>query len=240
MILVIISYYRSILKRIEVLKAKIYNVNYKTMKVLIFDTETSGLPTERNSSIYRTFTWPYIVQLSYIVYDSERNVLIGLEDDYINIDNSVVMDPESVKIHNITKSQLEKGINIVEALQKFNNYARSCDKIVGHNVSFDKRMIMVEGIRNNIQMNVKNTYCTMKNSTEICKIERTWPNGDKYFKYPKLSELYIHLFNEEPKNTHNALVDILICMRCYCKIELNIDIMKKNNIIKTMLIKSFE
>ena len=210
------------------------------MKILIFDTETSGLPTERNASIYRTFTWPYIVQLSYMVYDSEENKLIGLEDDYINIEDTVIMDPESVKIHNITSDQLRNGINIVEALNKFNAYASQVDQLVAHNVSFDQRMLMVEGIRNHIQMNVKNTYCTMKNSIELCKIERIWANGDKYFKYPKLSELYVHLFNQEPKNTHNALVDILICMRCYCKMVLDIDIMEKNNTIKTMLIKSLE
>ena len=32
------------------------------MKVLVFDTETSGLPTEKNASIYKTNVWPHIVQ----------------------------------------------------------------------------------------------------------------------------------------------------------------------------------
>jgi hypothetical protein len=39
------------------------------MKVLVFDTETSGLPSERNSSILDTVKWPYILQLSFMVYD---------------------------------------------------------------------------------------------------------------------------------------------------------------------------
>ena len=106
---------------------------------------------------------------------------------------------------------------------------------MGHNVSFDKRMLMVEGVRNKIHVNITDTYCTMKNGVDLCKIEKTSPTGEKYFKYPKLSELYIKLFNIEPKNTHNALVDILICLRCFCKMELNIDISQINRTIRLML-----
>ena len=43
------------------------------------------------------------------------------------------------------------------------------------------------------------------------------------------------LFKMIPKNTHNALIDILLCMRCYCKIELNMDISRINRTIRTML-----
>jgi DNA polymerase-3 subunit epsilon len=59
------------------------------MKVLIFDTETSGLPTEKNPSIYATDKWPHILQLSYIVYDSETNNIVTVEDDYIKIDDDL-------------------------------------------------------------------------------------------------------------------------------------------------------
>ena len=40
------------------------------MKVLVFDTETTGLPKGKNPSIYKTELWPHIIQLSYIVYCS--------------------------------------------------------------------------------------------------------------------------------------------------------------------------
>jgi len=205
------------------------------MKVLVFDTETSGLPVERNGSIYQSFNWPYIVQLSYMIYDSETNLLVGLENDYIDIPKDVIMDPESVKIHNITSEQLRNGINIVQALEKFNSHAEKVDLLVAHNVSFDKRMLMVEGIRNNIKVNITDTYCTMKNSINLCKIETTSRSGEKYFKYPRLSELYMKLFDIEPKNTHNALVDILICLRCFCKMELKLDVSEKNRTIRLML-----
>ena len=43
------------------------------MLILVFDTETTGLPTERNASIFDNDKWPYIVQLSYIIYDTYKN-----------------------------------------------------------------------------------------------------------------------------------------------------------------------
>ena len=206
------------------------------MKVLVFDTETTGLPKGKNPSIYKTELWPHIIQLSYIVYCSEENNLLTVEDDYIKISDDVIIEEASQAIHQISRDKLNKdGISIDEALNKFNNWAEKCDLLVGHNVSFDKRMVMVEGIRNNIRMNINDTYCTMKQSIELCRIERQFPDGTKYFKYPSLSELYKHLFNQIPKNTHNALIDILICMRCFCKIELKKDISRINRTIRVML-----
>lgn len=210
------------------------------MKVLIFDTETTGLPEGKNPSIYETQKWPHIIQLSYIVYDSETNDIVTLEDDYISIGNDVIIQLESQKIHNISREMLiDKGISIEQALEKFNKFSEMSDLLVGHNVSFDKRMVMVEGIRNKIRVNIHDTYCTMKNSVELCKIQRFWPNGDTYFKYPTLSELHNELFQKIPKNTHNALIDILICMRCFVKIELRKDICAINRTIRTMMREAY-
>jgi DNA polymerase III epsilon subunit-like protein len=210
------------------------------MKVLIFDTETTGLPEGKNPSIYETQKWPHIIQLSYIVYDSETNDIVTLEDDYISIDDNVVIQPGSQIIHNISREMLtDRGIPIEQALEKFNKFSDMSDLLVGHNVSFDKRMVIVEGIRNKIRIHKHDTYCTMKNSVELCKIQRFWPNGDTYFKYPTLSELHNELFQKIPKNTHNALIDILICMRCFVKIELRKDICRINRTIRLMMREAY-
>ena len=102
-------------------------------------------------------------------------------------------------------------------------------------MSFDKRMLMVEGIRNKIRVDISESYCTMKNSIELCKIEKVGKDGEKYYKYPTLSELYEKLFNIIPKNTHDALIDNLICMRCFCKMELKKDISETNEKIRDLL-----
>ncbi len=209
------------------------------MRILVFDTETTGLPTEKNPNIYETQKWPYIIQLSYIIYDNEMNKVVVLVNDYINILMDIQISKESQQFHKITREMLNKGIDIKEALDKFNKYVKHCDLVVGHNVSFDKRMIIVEGIRNKIKINIVDTYCTMKNSIEICKIEKINSNGDIYLKFPSLSELHFHLFKKIPKNTHNALIDILICLRCYCKIELNKDITRINREVRSLIREAY-
>ena len=127
-------------------------LNLKKMKVLVFDTETTGLPTERNPSITDTDSWPFILQISYILFDTDENKILECKDDIIKLDSSVEITQGSIAIHGITPKICErKGIPIKEALDKFNELLIKADRVVGHNVSFDKRMIMVESIRNKMK-----------------------------------------------------------------------------------------
>ena len=208
------------------------------MKVLVFDTETTGLPQKNekgfNPSIYETSSWPYIVQLSYILYDNDKNKILVKHDHIIKIPPFVTISEKSIEIHKITKERSQKeGIDIFDALELFNICVIQADIIIAHNLSFDKQMILVECIRNRISgpfkmKNQNQYYCTMKNSVDICKIrEISKINNKPYFKYPKLNELHNHLFGHEVNNTHNALVDIIICLRCFIKIHDNIDICNK-------------
>tara|TARA_Y100000389_G_scaffold23281_2_gene19918 strand:- start:30758 stop:31408 length:651 start_codon:yes stop_codon:yes gene_type:complete len=212
------------------------------MKVLVFDTETTGLPEENNVSILDTFRWPYIVQLSFIYYDSEINDVIDYYDTIIKLPDNITIPEDSIRIHGITNEIMrEKGINIITALKKFNDILKECDIVIAHNISFDKRMIMVECIRNKISQyftrgqNKKPEFCTMKNSKNICKIKMINFKGEEYFKSPKLSELYMFIFKEEPKNLHNSFVDVLLCLRCYFAIIENRDIIINNDIKKLFL-----
>jgi DNA polymerase III epsilon subunit-like protein len=190
------------------------------MKVLVFDTETSGLPKERNPSIYDTDKWPHVMQISYIIYNTETSQIDEKYDTYIKLNTWVIVDPVSEGIHGITREIMDtKGVPIQEALVRVRDALGKVDICVGHNVSFDKRFLIVEGVRNNIRMNFPADYCTMKNGKEICKIDFTFSNGEKGFKFPKLMELYEHLFPgiPAPQNLHNSFADTIITLKCYCK-----------------------
>tara|TARA_Y100000389_G_C17463130_1_gene523309 strand:+ start:95 stop:724 length:630 start_codon:yes stop_codon:yes gene_type:complete len=193
------------------------------MIILVFDTETTGLP-ERNASIKDTEKWPYIIQLSFVCFDVSSNNIIKKYDNYIKIKGTIELTDEVKKITNIDETNIANGVNITEALNKFNKYMNISNLIVAHNISFDKRVIMVECIRNKMkQQFVKfnynqqiriNEYCTMKNNKDLFENK----------KYPKLIELHKKLFDEDINNLHNSFVDILITLRCYMKITYNKDI----------------
>ena len=198
------------------------------MKVLIFDTETTGLPRDYKGSIYDSDNWPYIVQLSYILFDCTQNKIIRNVDDIIKVKN---IPASSTEIHQITQEMSDtKGISIKEALNRFNKVAKQATRLIAHNIQFDKKLIIVESIRNKIAsvfVNKPSLYCTMKTTVELCKIEKEWSDGTKYFKYPTLSELHHHLFAIFPKGTHNAQNDILICLRCYYYLEYKTDLLNR-------------
>lgn len=193
---------------------------------LIFDTETTGLPKNYKGSIYDSENWPYIVQLSYILFDCTQNKIIRNVNDIIKVKN---IPASSTEIHQITQEISDtKGILIKEALNRFNKMAKQATRLIAHNIQFDKKLIIVESIRNKIAsvfVNKPTLYCTMKTTIELCKIEKEWSDGTKYYKYPTLSELHYYLFSTMPKGTHNAQNDILICLRCYYYLEYKTDLL---------------
>ena len=46
------------------------------MKLFVFDTETTGLPKKNANMLDNLEGWPYIVQLSFMIYDTEENKLL--------------------------------------------------------------------------------------------------------------------------------------------------------------------
>lgn len=211
------------------------------MKYLVFDTETTGLPRERWGKIDDSSNWPHVVQLAWILYDNETNRLFK-SNDIIKLDDSTVLSQSSINIHGITRERCDReGIPIKTAILKFQKALKDANIVIAHNLDFDKRLLMAECSRNKMRhefYNTKTYYCTMKNSVNLCKIEGVnKKTGKIYFKYPKLSVLHEKLFGTIPQGTHDALVDNLICFRCYYKMMFNSDISEKNRQIGGLITK---
>ena len=76
----------------------------------------------------------------------------------------------------------------------------------------------------------------MQESIDMCSIKAfTKIDKKEYKKYPSLLELCSYLFQYEPKNLHNSMNDVVICLRCFYKMRFNEDIYDKNIIIKEMI-----
>ena len=58
-------------------------------------------------------------------------------------------------------------------------------------------------------------------SIELCKIPLEHPWKNQKYKYPKLVELYSLLFSDEEAKimdfAHNAIIDVIMTLRCYMK-----------------------
>ena len=223
------------------------------MKVLVFDTETTGLPVYPDGRKIKYLNnntlpfWPRIIQLSYVVYDVNKLRGEIINDDIIKLREDVSISKESQELHGITKliSQ-EKGICVKLAILEFMNHFETSDKIVGHNIRFDLDMIKSELMRlydvedeseKNIYYNHLKTinnsmnkyHCTQCANTDYCNIQAERNDGTKYVKWPKLSELYEKAFNKALGNIklHNSMIDVWVCLRCYLKLNHNLEIQDK-------------
>lgn len=221
------------------------------MKIIVFDTETTGLPKTKVLTAGLVNLWPYIVQLSYLIYDVNEKELVKIRDFIVKIPYNIEISQESTKLHCITNDiSYSQGTNIENIIEEFMEDLKDCDYIIGHNIDFDINMIKAELIRLNMNidrnMNLyynylefmsscKKFYCTMQESVDLCAIKQTNKQGKEYFKYPKLIELHQKLFNTSPKGLHNSLNDILICLRCFYKMKFNNDIIDENYEINRLI-----
>jgi DNA polymerase III epsilon subunit-like protein len=222
------------------------------MKILVLDTETSGLPQTKILSKELLELWPHIVQFSYLIYDISANCVMKVKDCILNIPEDVVMSEEVVQIHGITNAMSqESSVPFANVVDEFYQDLKSVDEIVGHNLSFDLNVIKAELMRettakdekrrsrrlqslpplrynNHVRcletLVEKETYCTMTNSINLCNIKVKTKYGREYIKFPKLAELHNKLFNVVPRHLHDALNDVIICLRCYLKLRFDIDV----------------
>ena len=93
------------------------------MKVIIFDTETTGLPKnyKLEPSLDNLDNWPHIVQLSWIMYDTNNCAnLIAVSDNVIKIPDGIEISEESIKLHKITREICKaKGQKMCDVIDKF-------------------------------------------------------------------------------------------------------------------------
>jgi DNA polymerase III epsilon subunit-like protein len=224
------------------------------MIIIILDTETTGLCNIKMITEKTLHLWPHVVQFSYIVYDNVTNTLLKTSDHIIKVPDNIDITEENSAIHGITNTMSKSsGVEIKNILLEFMEDYNNADIVVAHNMEFDLNIIKVEIMRqiynkeliaekekitqnlNNLKAS-KKLCCTMQESIKLCNIKAISKAGKEYVKFPTLSELHNQLFHVLPKNLHNSLNDVLICLRCFCKMHFDIDIIDVNEKVRAFMI----
>jgi DNA polymerase III epsilon subunit-like protein len=102
-------------------------------------------------------------------------------------------------------------------IDTFLEYIDKSDHIVGHNISFDIRMLQQDCERVGIQRdrNAIKTFCTMKDIGHVSDLPK---------KRPRLWLLYTHLFGKQFDNAHDAMADIEATKECFMELTKRGDI----------------
>lgn len=174
--------------------------------ITIFDTETTGFPAQAPLD---SPSQPHIVQLAAIQLD--RDWTVRNQFSVLIYPEGFDSIPEKAQaVHGIRIQDLQSfGIPRKTALSMLVNMVKSSSRVIGHNLSFDTRLVQIAMAR--IQKEcpielVEFGFCTMQAMTDICRLPGRFPGK---YKWPKLQEAYLHCYGKEFEKAHDALADVL-------------------------------
>jgi DNA polymerase III epsilon subunit-like protein len=200
------------------------------MKILVVDTETTGLPPKQKLTPGNVHLFPHVVQLSFMFTETD-SPKIEMFDYLIH---SPVSVGESERIHQISDTMIKaQGFDFQDIYPILALRMAEADLVVGHNLEFDMLMLRAQCLRLTVPFyEPPCQYCTMRSGTDICNLRVP---GRESPKFPKLVELYERLFQESPTELHNAKTDVLACYRCFSFLFLKKDVRPKiKNQIRSM------
>jgi|GEM_PF-871203 len=184
--------------------------------ILGYDTETTGLPDWHQPS--DAPHQPHVIQIAMI-----RQSMDGSEiDRFVSIvkpGRGAVMEPMAFEAHGITLERaMDEGADPVEVVERFLDWAGSAQLMVGHNESFDRRLMRIMAARHKgfkWEPGCPN-FCTLYRSKFVINLPPT-PKmvaaGMPGPKAPNLGECIQHFFGETLEGAHDAAVDIEASLR---------------------------
>lgn len=182
------------------------------MKVIVFDTETTGIPSKSLALEWQ----PYICQFAAVVYELLDGVLreVSRMDELIR--PPVAIEYEAVRVHGITNAMVAEAPPFSEVADRILELFAGCDVAVAHNLAFDEEVLRCELLRlgRSGDFLPEQRFDTMKETRDLCQL----PGRHEGFKSPKLGELYRFLFGRDFEGAHNALVDVLATGECLAEL----------------------
>ena len=164
------------------------------MSIIIFDTETTGLPSP---IIKGLDSQPHIVEFAAIKLDG--NTLEEIDRIQFLVKPPISMPIEVVKIHGITDAKLEHENPFSFYYQPLVDFFIGTEIIIAHNVAFDICMLKFE-----LQRLGRITQFPWP-PIHICTVNQTI----KMLNYRlTLMQLYEHLFKRPFVDAHRAMNDV--------------------------------
>lgn len=185
----------------------------KFKRIVVFDTETSGLEAEYN----------VILSLSWQVLDGNLNKIAEESRFFDWPKDHRRVECEAIEVNGLTEERLaELGTCDKEtALQEFYKVVAGADLLVAHNGGFDAQFIAADASEFDFGFDLKvkiyrtPMFDTMKNMTYFCRI----PRGNGEYKWPRLYELADCLnVDTEDIDWHQSASDVEVTARCFRKI----------------------
>ena len=172
------------------------------MKVLYFDTETTGLRAE--GFVQDGVMHPgKICQLAYVI---EEDGALSARNYYFAVD---AIEAGASAVTGLTVpevARLSGGHRFEEYVDEFLPDFATADRIVAHNLSFDERVMQAECARLGLRFYTgEHGFCTMRAFTPIMRL----PGKGGRYKFPSLAEFarFYEVSDEEVMTVMRSLFD---------------------------------
>ena len=195
--------------------------------VLVYDTETTGLPLFSEPAEHPD--QPHIVQLAAILVDTDTEQDIASMNVIVR-PNGWTLPDDVAKVHGITQDHA-MAVGIPEELALYMFMELWMGRLrIAHNESFDARIIRIALKRHHDPREeslatppsdvwkASTAECTARMSTPILNLpptEKMIAAGRRHAKTPNLGEAYQHFAGKPLQNAHNAMADVQACMFIY-------------------------
>lgn len=187
---------------------------------LFFDTETTGLPDFNAPS--DAPHQPKIIQLAALLTDGEGKA-INQFCTLVRLPDDVEVGEIALKTHGISKEMASSyGLPAASALRLLERMMSMAEVAIGHNVSFDDRMLRIHTKGDDTFNFEKPRKCTMTMAAPIVNLpptEKMLAAGFSKPKSPNLQEAYQFFFGKPFDGAHDAMSDVLACRDIFFKMQ---------------------
>ena len=171
---------------------------------IFFDTETTGLTKPSSSPLQAQ---PYITELVAIKTDDDLNEIAMLN---IMFKVPVKLEEKVKEITGITDEMLADKNPFSAHYREVAEFWTGCDKMVAHNISYDRDCLRYELMRMGKLLNFPWPI------EHICTIEKTM--SMKGYRL-NLSALHENLFGAKFDGAHRAESDVRAMIKCYKELK---------------------
>lgn len=167
------------------------------MKVIYFDTETTGLIKKGVKDLSKQ---PYIIDIGAVIVEVNEDGEEKIETFESLVKPPVNLEEKITKITKLTDDDLADAPAFADIIPELKKVFDNCNYLVIHNAAFDCGMLRNELKRNNALTDFpkpKNVICTVEEFTPL------------FGRYPKLTEVWELVFHTTLDEKHRALSDAM-------------------------------
>jgi len=176
------------------------------MKIIIFDTETTGLIKPK---LRKLSEQPYIIEYCFNKYEYTKGRFTLVEELYGFLKPPIPLPKVITKITGITDNDLINAPKFIDKVDEISKFFLGVDAMVAHNLPFDRSMLANELLR------LDKVLSFPWPPLQICTVQKTLKiKGYRL----SLSKLYAHIFDGKTFKAHRATDDVRALSECFMEL----------------------